>query len=212
MILGPDRIPDGIEPLSGYRMWRYVLTTRRAWLHSMTCAGLGGCPWEQAGTDWVESHCMVNDHPWHVSPSEGCSCGVYAVSSPAKLYEDGLPFEGGDGSGFLMGRVDLAGKVIEHDWGYRAERARIAQLIPIEGAIRDVMRFGSRLGVSIAPAVPPPSTDTWLSDVMVRFLRRLAESMADPRNEAEDRLRRSLQGLSTYDPARVGAYPRLSLS
>ncbi|MCD6022339.1 MAG: hypothetical protein K0R20_2049 [Actinomycetia bacterium] len=30
----------------------------------------------------------------------------------------------------VFGRVELAGKVIEHETGYRAERAHIAELIP----------------------------------------------------------------------------------
>ena len=39
----------------------------------------------------------------------------------------------------VLGRVALSGKVIEHDFGYRAERARIAELIPFRGAERSVM-------------------------------------------------------------------------
>ena len=52
-----------------------------------------------------------------------------------------------------MGRVELAGKVIEHEHGYRAERARVAEFIPIHGWERPVMVLGNRLGVPIANAV-----------------------------------------------------------
>ena len=34
------------------------------------------------------------------------------------------------GSNLVLGRVLLAGKVIEFEWGYRAERARIIELLP----------------------------------------------------------------------------------
>ena len=52
-----------------------------------------------------------------------------------------------------MGRVLLAGKVIEHAIGYRAERARIAELIPTttdEGITRSL---ATRLGLPVGPTL-----------------------------------------------------------
>jgi hypothetical protein len=56
----------------------------------------------------------------------------------------------------VIGRVYLAGKVIEHDFGYRAERARIAELIPVAGADRAALRVANRLGLRLG-APPPPA-------------------------------------------------------
>jgi hypothetical protein len=63
-----------------------------------------------------------------------------------------LAFREGD---LVIGRVDLAGKVIEHDFGYRAERARIAELIPAAGAERAALRVANRLGLRLG-APPRP--------------------------------------------------------
>jgi len=49
--------------------------------------------------------------------------------------------------------VELAGKIIEHEWGYRAERARIVEFIPLAGTERSVMILAARLGVPIAEPV-----------------------------------------------------------
>lgn len=150
-----DVIPDGIQPIVAYRLWTYVLTKRGASLHSLTCEGIRPCPWEDAGPGWVVASCT--EMQGHAAPANQCSCGVYAVPSIPELLSHAEPFERGDGVGAVMGRVELAGKVIEHQRGYRAERARIVGLVPIEGVTRDVMRLGSRLGIPVSPAVPLPS-------------------------------------------------------
>jgi hypothetical protein len=56
--------------------------------------------------------------------------------------------------GVVLGRVELAGKVIEHSLGYRAERARIAELISIEEDRRSAGELALRLGLPLA-AIPP---------------------------------------------------------
>jgi hypothetical protein len=53
----------------------------------------------------------------------------------------------------VLGRVLLAGKVIEHDEGYRAERARIAELIPVKGTERTVELLAAALGLPMGAAV-----------------------------------------------------------
>jgi hypothetical protein len=57
----------------------------------------------------------------------------------------------------VLGRVELAGKIIEHEWGYRAERARIAELIPFRGTEQSVMILAARLGLPISEPVDMPS-------------------------------------------------------
>lgn len=53
----------------------------------------------------------------------------------------------------VLGRVLLAGKVIEHAEGYRAERARIAELIPVKGTEGTVARLAAALGLPMGAAV-----------------------------------------------------------
>lgn len=62
----------------------------------------------------------------------------------------------------MFGRVLLAGKVIEHAIGFRAERARIAELIPTttDGGITSTV--ATRLGVPLGPTIDT----TPMADVM----------------------------------------------
>jgi DNA-binding CsgD family transcriptional regulator len=192
-----DTVPDAIEPLTGYRMWALALTGLDPGLHSLTCRGLGGCPWEGTGSSWVQASCHMDENPWHISPSEDCTCGLYAMPT----LDRGLPWVGNGGVPTVMGRVELAGKVIEHEFGYRAEKARIAEFIPIEGAIRDVMRLGNRLGIPIAPALVPPSPEP-LTEPDIQILRmvadgwtigQIARSLVISRREADRHLKRIFQ-------------------
>jgi hypothetical protein len=146
----PDRIPDGIEPLVGYRMWSATLEHRHASLHSLTCSEVEPCPWDRPPFTWATASCFLE--MGHAAPSEGCSCGIYALKSLPELTTSmgWVPLVGT----VVLGRVELAGKIIEHDTGYRAERARIVELIPIEGQIRDVMLVANRVGLPISRAVP----------------------------------------------------------
>ena len=159
-----DRIPDGIEPLVGYRLWFFTLGYRRAQLHSLRSSAspldpLKYTDWEGAESCWVVASCSLGSH---VAPAEDCSCGFYAMtrlSEPltyASLHRTWPVGSGPDIEfGIVLGRVELAGKIIEHQHGYRAERARIAELIPITGTEQTVMRIAARLGLPMGHAVAP---------------------------------------------------------
>lgn len=76
---------------------------------------------------WLVSHltaeCPTCDEP----PGWDHRCGIYAVKerrnlSPAFFYMNGK-------TDIIVGRVELTGLVVEHEIGYRAEHARIVQLI-----------------------------------------------------------------------------------
>jgi hypothetical protein len=56
----------------------------------------------------------------------------------------------------VAGRVDLAGKVIEHDLGFRAERMRIAELLAFDRTEQTVARFARRLGVPVGEPISCP--------------------------------------------------------
>lgn len=161
MITRWSQAPDLIEPIVAYRAWRFAMGETRAYLLSV-----GGCEaddWVGAEHGWVISSCRmppVTDHP---APDEGCACGFYAIKTPDAggvldaVVMAQLPSAGLEGTGLVFGRVHLAGKVIEHRFGYRAERARIAELIPTstDGGVTAVL--ASRLGLAVGPALDTTS-------------------------------------------------------
>jgi hypothetical protein len=166
------RIPDAIEPIVAYRAWRYSSENGRAQL-----APLNGeldspfmSPWDGAASDWVTASCALLES--HEVPSENCSCGFYSVKELEFAVDHAsiIHHIGFGGSGrrvpVVLGRIELSGKVIEHDVGYRAERARIAELIPFSGTEHAVMVLANRLGVGLTPAVEPRPSD----EVMRRHL------------------------------------------
>jgi hypothetical protein len=181
MILCPERIPDGIEPLSGFRVWRYVLRGREAELHSLTCGAMDGCPWERVPEGWLVASCNVGESGEHVAPAEDCTCGFYALRSLRALRDsDELIGAAFTTSGrAVIGRVELAGKVIEHTHGFRAERARITELIPFDGHASDVIRLGDRLGLPIGKLVPAPQ----LWEAVLGSISRRAGRRPAPRDQ-----------------------------
>jgi hypothetical protein len=93
-------------------------------------------------------------------PSEDCGCGFYGLKDLDSVIDLVGPVEvsvrqADRGRPVVLGRILLAGKVVEHATGYRAERARIAELIPFRGTERSVMRLADKLGVGMAAPVKP---------------------------------------------------------
>jgi hypothetical protein len=163
------RIPDAIEPIVAYRAWRYSIEGRRAQLDPLngplSSPWMGASPWDGAASNWVTASCTVLPEFHHDVPSEDCSCGFYSVKEIEFAVDHAsiLHHIGFGGSGrrvpVVLGRIELSGKVIEHDVGYRAERARIAELIPFSGTEHAVMVLANRLGVGLAPVVEPRPSD-----------------------------------------------------
>jgi hypothetical protein len=56
----------------------------------------------------------------------------------------------------VCGVVELAGTIIEHDGGFRAERARIVEFLPIRGARRRTAKAAASLGVGSGEAIGTP--------------------------------------------------------
>jgi len=145
---GLERVPDAIEPLVGYRAWFFTNN-----VHGASLLSLGGSntAWEGANRHWVSAACPFGsteresasmraarleqvvwsklgylpesglDGPPHVIPGEDCSCGFYAMKTLSRVQQ--LSMELQSGPDLILGRVELAGKVIEHTVGYRAARA-----------------------------------------------------------------------------------------
>jgi hypothetical protein len=160
-----NRVPDGIDPIVGYRAWYYTIGQRGARLHPLVQRGSGSPTgvgdWDGASWSWVTATCSHVAASWHVAPEEDCTCGFYAMSTLPPVVP-GCGFRTaeigpGSTSGVVLGRVELAGKIIEHEWGYRAERARIVELIPFRGTERSVMILSARLGLPVSEPVDMPS-------------------------------------------------------
>ncbi len=190
------RIPDAIEPIVAYRAWRYSIEGGRAQLDPLNGSLHGPLmrtsPWDGAASNWVTASCMLFPESDHDVPSEDCSCGFYSSKEiEFAVFLASMPhLMGFSGSGrrapVVLGRIQLSGKVIEHAIGYRAERARIAELIPFDGTERSVMVLANRLGVGLAPAVEPRPPD----EVMDGHLPRLTSGSAPrsaPRRLPPDR-------------------------
>lgn len=79
----------------------------------------------------------------HLAPDPRCWCGIYAWRRKEDLLG---PFVGLGAPVAVVGEVELSGRVIEHEFGYRAQRARITRLwapAPREVEMVDVTTFGS---------------------------------------------------------------------
>jgi hypothetical protein len=148
-------VPDGIEPIVGFRAWLYNLSRPRPHLYPLCSRGdeVASSPWDGAESGWVVASCGADlADPGHV-PGWQCTCGFYATKSQSTL--EGLFFlviafaERDADCGWILGRVGLAGKIIEHDDGFRAQKARIDELIPIEGDEPNSMRLAALLDVPL---------------------------------------------------------------
>lgn len=144
----PIRVPDGIQPIVAYRAWHVEERRGRIVLKGAAYRAT----WEPGG--WSRAECFANNHPRHrgrssggETPSEGCTCGFYAVKELSAIPG---PILGGWDRSVLVGKVELAGKVIEHDRGYRAERARVVELLPAPGQEALAERAAATYGVPVS--------------------------------------------------------------
>jgi len=111
------------EPVIGWREWAN---------NAGILTGMYGRPWH---SKTYEAPCDRT----HPAPQWDCTCGVYAVPTP--------PF------GAVVGRVELTGTVIEHEHGYRAERAKITHLWVPDAATEVAVRRNYR---NVAVAIGRP--------------------------------------------------------
>lgn len=86
----------------------------RAWNWDGSCLRGVHSRWQSETFEATCTHCDV-------VPSWDHVCGVYAVKRPGDVYV----FHGGS---WIIGRVEMWGDVVEHEYGYRASHARITKL------------------------------------------------------------------------------------
>jgi hypothetical protein len=117
--------PDAIQPIRAWRVWAgSAMGDGTVELRSLTDAARRTC-WPVG--EALHARCMRGRHP---APSIECSCGIYAHRSrgAAVAHARATP-------GSIVGEVELWGRVIEHEHGYRSEYARIRALwVPVAPA------------------------------------------------------------------------------
>jgi hypothetical protein len=123
--LGP--IPDYVEPVEAWRVWRVAMRQGRVVLQSLFV----GAVWEPGAplvascsgghrSRWAPWRRKPNDHP---APELECRCGIYGVQSvaAARSYLEKPPLLCRDDR--VIGRVALWGEVVEGPLGWRASHA-----------------------------------------------------------------------------------------
>lgn len=143
--LDPGPIPDFVEPVEAWRVWRVAARDGRVVLQSL----FAGAIWEPGAplvADCTGVH-RLRWAPWwkrpneHAAPELGCQCGIYGVESvaAARAYLETPPLLYRDDR--VIGRVALWGNVVECSSGWRASHA-----YPIELVVPEPMVAGGGIG------------------------------------------------------------------
>jgi hypothetical protein len=119
-----DQEPElGIEPIIGWRIWFIQ--------HEDDCSKLSA--WTQKRywslDEPTVAECEYRDSWLHPSdlpvPDRLCRCGLYALKDPTRLIAELRYYMA---LHWVIGQVALYGRVLEGEYGYRAERAKIIAL------------------------------------------------------------------------------------
>ena len=138
-------VPDFIEPVEAWRVWRVCVQDSRVALQSLNADTV----WEPAVA--LSATCAARQRsrrrPWrieapgHESPEVDCTCGIYGVRSAAvaRWYlERRALFYNAER---VVGRVALWGDVVESESGWRAQRAYPLELfVPAVTTLRGGLR------------------------------------------------------------------------
>jgi hypothetical protein len=106
------------EPIVGWRQWNFMYPHFLANLRKDTIY----VPREK-----IEARCEQEDHSEQQAPHLTCTCGIYAYKEKPRLLGDirityGRPLAPPvSGLRLVYGEINLWGKVIEHEDGYRAQ-------------------------------------------------------------------------------------------
>jgi hypothetical protein len=172
------------EPLRGVKAgWVAVLPAGVAFT-ALHAGHTPGSPVAYAPQDEMQCLCGYAEQPsvmgvrrsgrWHRSPEPGDGhCGFYA-------WKPGQPFPWTAGTWLL--EVDLYGRVIEHERGYRAQKQRVLRISPVpepfcEPPFTLSYRQGDGRVTAACIACPPPAAPG--HPVSVDRLRRLLNVEVD---------------------------------
>jgi hypothetical protein len=140
-------ISDGIEPIVAYRAWQLDADGTIRSFHWLCDEVWSTSEGSVRGVSGTESTPIPTSRSMRCQPRgagagsmRGSARRTSGRSSPRTPFlPSGQPF----GPLYASGVVELAGKVIEHEFGYRAERARIVGVLPISPFMeRRWRRFG----------------------------------------------------------------------
>ena len=118
--------PDYADALIGWRVWCVVRRGKELWLSSVIADEL----WPLEGE--LVARCRAHELPGsdvllereqHAAPTRDCTCGIYAAREPAAVWTYLRGRDEPDAIARVLGRVLLWGRVVEHQDGWRAERA-----------------------------------------------------------------------------------------
>ena len=141
--LGVDavRVPDGIEPIVGWRYWRVDGSV----LGSLT----RDAPWSPLRG--FEAGCRLTDRHGPV-PDPGCNCGVYAARDLRTLQSMATPSVRHP---LAVGKVALWGRIIPAERGYRAQFGYPRRLWLVWESLEQLGRPGAqRIEIAAAYGVP----------------------------------------------------------
>lgn len=127
------KIPDLIEPMQGYRAWRfkqdepYLYSLRSPRHDFVDIAWPVGQPLVARCVDPFYGT-MVKRH--YTSPYPDCSCGIYALKQPPRLSHINQEIHPiGNDTDVMIGICLLWGDVEEYEEGYRAGYAKPIALV-----------------------------------------------------------------------------------
>lgn len=176
----PMRVPDYAAPIRAFRVWRVTVEVdEQALYNAITMKMLNverfagyvptlsmvrpdpilaswnmGIPW---GIGWNHAVCLLETHD---APQFDCKCGQYAMPNLGILFDGEVrmdysrgPFK--DGNKYFVqmsvpGVVELRGRIIEHEHGYRAEYARPYALLDASRHSPWLVEFGPLFGLITA--------------------------------------------------------------
>jgi hypothetical protein len=109
----PADPPLSLEPVVGWRIWRLERVNGVLKLGSVTRPDI-----------WPPNRSMRARCFRHQGPSVGCTCGLYAASSPENLARSGML----TAASCVVGAIAMWGTVVEHARGARSQYAYPARL------------------------------------------------------------------------------------
>lgn len=138
-------IPDYVEPIEAWRVWRVGMREDRVVLLSL----FAGTVWEPGvplSAECTQGH-RPRWRPWRIEPNDhgapdlDCRCGIYGVSSvaAARAYLESPALLCRDER--VIGRVALWGSVVEGQRGWRGEAAYPIELfVPASAVVQSGFR------------------------------------------------------------------------
>lgn len=148
--------PDFFAPLEAWR--KFSVTDRGRVLKSVGVSGVW--PMADPGAAFCQAENWFNpasDAPAHEDPcpSLGCSCGFYAY----KTRDDAEKH----GQGHILARVEVWGRIAEHERGYRAERVKLKELFLLDSEMYqgDAVALQARYQI---PVTTLKGQSAWISE------------------------------------------------